>query len=251
MTSVTLGEAWNRTGAPRVLQGRVDQDGGVRVLLVDDEVRLARRVAEGLQHLGIDVDVEHDGESGLWRATETPFDAIVLDILMPGMNGFEVCRHLREREIWSPVLMLTAKDGEHDEAEALDIGADDYLRKPFSFVVLAARLRALVRRGAGPRPTVLRCGGLTVDPAARTCRRGDEEIELTRREFDLLEALMRADGDAVPKIELLDRVWGSEFDGSVNAVEVYVRYLRQKVDEPFGAASIETVRGVGYRMADE
>jgi DNA-binding response OmpR family regulator len=221
----------------------------VRVLLVEDEVRLARRVADGLQHLGIEVDVEHDGRSGLWRATEAPFDAIVLDILLPGMNGFEICRHLREQGTWAPILMLTAKDGEHDEAEALDIGADDYLRKPFSFVVLAARLRALVRRGGGPRPAVLRAGDLDLDPAGRTCHRAGEPIELTRREFDLLEALMRADGDPVPKVELLDRVWGSEFDGSVNAVEVYVRYLRQKVDEPFGAETIRTVRGVGYRIA--
>ena len=152
--------------------------------------------------------------------------------------------------MWAPILMLTAKDGEHDEAEALDTGADDYLRKPFSFVVLAARLRALVRRGSGPRPSVLEAGGLTLDPAARTCRREDTPIELTAREFDLLEALLRADGDPVAKTELLDRVWGSEFEGSVNAVEVYVRYLRQKVDEPFSTASIETVRGIGYRIGD-
>ncbi|MEL7210477.1 MAG: response regulator transcription factor [Actinomycetota bacterium] len=221
----------------------------MRVLLVEDEVRLARRVAEGLEHLGFQVDVEHDGPTGLWRATETAFDAIVLDILLPGMNGFEVCRKLREAEVWAPILMLTAKDGEHDEAEALDTGADDYLRKPFSFVVLAARLRALARRGGGPRPAILRAGDLAVDPAARTCHRGDEPIELTAREFDLLEALLRAGGIPVPKAELLDRVWGSEFDGSVNAVEVYVRYLRRKIDEPFDEPLIETVRGVGYRVA--
>ena len=221
----------------------------VRVLVVEDEVRLAEFIQEGLNAEGFDVEVTHDGLDGLWRARERPYDAIVLDILLPGMNGYKVCRTLREEGVWTPILMLTAKTGEYDEAEALDTGADDFLSKPFSFVVLAARLRALARRGATPRSPELVAGDLALDPAQRTCRRGDVPIELTRREFALLEALVRHAGDNVAKARLLSEVWGDDFDGDDNVVEVYVRYLRRKIDEPFGRRSLQTVRSIsGYRL---
>ncbi len=213
---------------------------------------MALVVGEGLSEDGIDVDIELDGRAGLWRATEGSYDAIILDIMLPGMNGYEVCRELRRAEIWTPVLMLTAKDGEFDEAEALDIGADDFLRKPFSFVVLAARLRALARRGTPARPAVLRCGSLTLDPATNQVTRGGVGIDLTRREYSLLETLIRADQNVVSRQDLLDRVWGMDDEPSSNVVDVYIRYLRQKVDEPFVAegetAIITTVRGAGYRL---
>ncbi|MGH1489422.1 MAG: response regulator transcription factor [Acidimicrobiales bacterium] len=224
----------------------------MRVLLVEDEERLAAIVQEGLGDEGIDVDVEHDGRSGLWRATEGSYDAIILDIMLPGMNGYEICREIRAAEVWTPILMLTAKDGEFDEAEALDIGADDFLRKPFSFVVLLARIRALVRRGAPPRPAILACGDLTLDPTTSTVTRARDgepvEIELTRREYAVLEMLMRADGNAVSRQSVLDRVWGMDDEPASNVVEVYIRYLRQKIDEPFDHPIINTVRGVGYRL---
>jgi DNA-binding response OmpR family regulator len=226
----------------------------VRVLLVEDEERLAMVVQEGLGDEGVAVDVEHDGRAGLWRATEGSYDAIILDIMLPGLSGYEVCRELRAAEIWTPVLMLTAKDGEFDEAEALDTGADDFLRKPFSFVVLMARLRALVRRGAPPRPTVLRCGDLRLDPVTSTVTRTRDgqpvEVPLTGREYAVLELLMRADGNAVRRQDIKDRVWGMDDEPASNVVEVYVRYLRQKIDEPFDSAIITTVRGVGYRLVD-
>ncbi len=209
-------------------------------------------VQEGLGDEGVAVDVEHDGRAGLWRATEGSYDAIILDIMLPGLSGYEVCRELRAAEIWTPVLMLTAKDGEFDEAEALDTGADDFLRKPFSFVVLMARLRALVRRGAPPRPTVLRCGDLRLDPVTSTVTRTRDgqpvEVQLTGREYAVLELLMRADGNAVRRQDIKDRVWGMDDEPASNVVEVYVRYLRQKIDEPFDSAIITTVRGVGYRL---
>lgn len=239
----------------------------VRVLLVEDEERLANIVKEGLVDEGIDVDVEHDGRAGLWRATEGSYDALVLDIMLPGMNGYEICREIRAAEIWTPILMLTAKDGEFDEAEALDIGADDFLRKPFSFVVLLARLRALARRGSPARPAVLRCGSLRLDPATSTVTRelaaegrsvpgGEEgrrpvEIELTRREYAVLEMLLRAGGNPVGRQEIIDRVWGMDDEPASNVVEVYIRYLRQKIDEPFDTPIINTVRGVGYRLIDD
>ena len=211
-------------------------------------------VQEGLGDEGVAVDVEHDGRAGLWRATEGSYDAIILDIMLPGLSGYEVCRELRAAEIWTPVLMLTAKDGEFDEAEALDTGADDFLRKPFSFVVLMARLRALVRRGAPPRPTVLRCGDLRLDPVTSTVTRTRDgqpvEVQLTGREYAVLELLMRADGNAVRRQDIKDRVWGMDDEPASNVVEVYVRYLRQKIDEPFDSAIITTVRGVGYRLVD-
>jgi DNA-binding response OmpR family regulator len=220
----------------------------VRVLVVDDEVHLANVVARGLTAEGFTVEVSNDGNDGLWRARERQYGAIVLDLLLPGMNGFEVCRTLRAEGVWTPILMLTAKNGEYDEAEALDTGADDFLAKPFSFVVLVARLRALQRRGGAARAPVLCAGNLTIDPGTRLCMRGDVSVELTAREFDLLEALLRRSGDVCGKRELLDDVWGHDFGGDANVVEVYVGYLRRKIDAPFGRASLQTVRGVGYRV---
>ena len=209
---------------------------------------LAEAIRDGLQAEGFDVDAVHDGLDGLWRAREGSYDAIVLDILLPGMNGYKVCRTLREEEVWTPILMLTAKDGEYDEAEALDTGADDFLSKPFSFVVLLARLRALFRRGAPPRPAVLELGPLRLDPATRSAAHGDVEVALTAREFSLLEYLMRRDGNVSSKPEILDHVWGMDFAGDPNVVEVYVGYLRRKLDETFGTKMIHTVRGSGYRL---
>jgi two-component system OmpR family response regulator len=223
----------------------------MRVLVVEDEVHLAEAITEGLTAEGFDVDAVHDGIDGLWRAREGSYDAIVLDVLLPGMNGYRVCKTLREEEIWTPILILTAKDGEWDEAEALDTGADDFLSKPFSFVVLLARLRALFRRGAPPRPAVLEFGPLRLDPATRTAARDDVEIALTAREFALLEYLMRRDGNVASKAEILDHVWGMDFAGDPNVVEVYVGYLRRKVDQPFDLALIRTVRGAGYRLCLE
>ena len=220
----------------------------MRVLVVEDEVHLANVVARGLGAEGFIVEVTHDGLDGLWRARERQYGAIVLDILLPRMNGFEVCRTLRAEGVWTPILMLTAKSGEYDEAEALDTGADDFLAKPFSFVALVARLRALQRRGGSSRPSVLRVGDLTIDPGTRVCSRGEVRVELTAREFDLLEALLRRAGDVCGKLELLDAVWGHDFGGDANVVEVYVGYLRRKIDAPFGRASLQTVRGVGYRV---
>ena len=221
----------------------------MRVLVVEDDVGLAQAIAEGLDDEGFDVELSHDGLDGLWRARERPYGAIVLDILLPGMNGYKVCQTLREEGIWTPVLMLTAKTGEYDEAEALDTGADDFLSKPFSFVVLVARLRALARRDAGPRPPELMAGDLALDPVHRTCRRGDVPIELTRREYALLEALLRHLGEGVTTVQLLREVWGDDFDGHVNVVQVYVGYLRRKIDVPFGRRSLQTMSGSGgYRL---
>ena len=219
----------------------------VRVLVVEDEVHLGETLVRGLQAEGFDVELVRDGAEGLWRARERPYAVVVLDILLPGMNGYQVCRSLRAAGVWTPVLMLTAKSGEYDEAEALDIGADDFLSKPFSFVVLVARLRALARRGAS-RPPTLVSGDLVVDPAGRTCHRGDAAVPLTPRELALLTALLRRDGDVAPKHDLLHEVWGDDFDGDANVVEVYVGYLRRKIDAPFGRKSLQTVRGAGYRV---
>ena len=219
--------------------------------MVEDEVGLAEAIELGLTTEGFTVEVVHDGLEALWRARERRYDAIVLDLLLPGMNGFEICRTLRSEEIWTPILILTAKDGEYDEAEALDTGADDYLAKPFSFVVLVSRLRALHRRGATPRRSILELGDLVVDPVSRQCRRSDTPIALTAREFDLLEALMRDPGAVRSKFDLLETVWGADFDGEPNVVEVYVGYLRRKIDLPFGRQTLQTVRGAGYRMADD
>jgi DNA-binding response OmpR family regulator len=223
----------------------------MRILVVEDEEHLAAAVADGLTAEGFDVDVSYDGNDGLWRAREGSYDAIVLDVLLPGIHGYKVCRTLRDEGIWTPILILTAKDGEYDEAEALDTGADDFLSKPFSFVVLLARLRALIRRGAPPRPNVLTVGTLTLDPAARRVRRDETEIRLTAREFALLEFLMRKDGNVASKTEILDHVWGIDFAGDPNVVEVYVGYLRRKIDQPFGMETLQTVRGAGYRLASD
>ena len=222
--------------------------GGMRVLVVEDEVALADAIARGLKAESFDVDVVHDGREGYEKARDGAYDLMVLDIMLPSMNGYRVCRALREDEVWTPILMLTAKDGEYDEAEALDTGADDFLSKPFSFVVLVARLRALARRRTDHNLQPLEAGDLVLDVVSRTCRRGDAEISLSPREFALLEALLRHKDEIVSKQELLERVWGEEFEGDPNVVEVYVGYLRRKVDRPFGRTDLETIRGEGYRI---
>jgi DNA-binding response OmpR family regulator len=223
----------------------------VRVLLIEDEVTLADAIRRGLAADGFEVDAVHDGLEGLALAREQRHAAIILDIMLPGMNGFQVCRTLREEGVWTPILMLTAKDGEWDEAEALDTGADDFLSKPFSFIVLVARLRAILRRGTGPRPSVLQVGDLQLDPASHECHRNGTAIELTAREFALLEHLMRHEDEVVSKASLLTQVWGQDGEADANVVEVYLGYLRKKVDAPFGRHSLVTVRGVGYRVVDD
>lgn len=220
----------------------------MRVLVVDDEKRLAAGMRAGLEAEGFAVDVALTGTDGFWMAREEPYDAIILDVLLPGMNGYRVCAQLRENGIWTPILMLTAKEGEWDEVEALDTGADDFLTKPFSYAVLLARLRALVRRGAQERPTVLEAGDLRFDPAARRVWRGDDELELTAREQSLLEFFLRHRGDVVSKRAILDHVWDFDFEGDDNIVEVYVGRLRNKLDRPFGRKALTTVRGQGYRL---
>jgi DNA-binding response OmpR family regulator len=221
----------------------------MRILVVEDEPRLAEGVRAGLVADGFAVDVAHTGTDGLWLAREEPFDAIVLDLMLPGVSGYRVCHLLRAEGNWTPILMLTAKDGEWDEVEGLDAGADDYLTKPFSHAVLVARLRALLRRGAHERPAVLSAGDLRLDPASRQAWRGDTELALTSRELSLLEFLLRRRGEVLSKREILAHVWDFDFDGDPNIVEVYVRHLRDKLDRPFGRASIETLRGAGYRLA--
>jgi DNA-binding response OmpR family regulator len=216
--------------------------------MVEDELRLADTVHRGLTDAGFVVDLVHDGENAVWAATEHSYDVIVLDIMLPKLNGYRVLELLRARGIWTPVLMLTAKDGEYDQTDAFDLGADDYLTKPFSFLVLVARLRALIRRGGPERPVVLMAGDLTLDVARRRVERDGREITLTPREYGLLEFLMRHRGDTVSKAEILAGVWDPAFDGDPNVVEVYVRYLRKKIDTPFARHAIETVRGMGYRL---
>lgn len=223
----------------------------MRVLVIEDEENIARALEIGLRSEGFDVDVEHTGDMGLWRAREGSFDAIILDLLLPGMNGYKVCAALREDGNRTPILMLTAKDGDLDEVEGFETGADDYVTKPFSFPVLVARLRALIRRGPAGHDMELTKGDLRLDVRLAEAWRGDSRLDLTAREFRLLEALLQADGGAVSKQELLDRVWGFDFPGGPNIVEVYVRYLRQKVDAPFGRNSIETIRNIGYRVVDD
>ncbi len=220
----------------------------MRVLVVEDEVKLASYVKRGLEREGYAVDVALDGERGLWLATSQPYDVIVLDILLPKVNGYRVCAELREQGVWTPILMLTAKSGEFDEAEALDTGADDFLSKPFSFVVLLARLRALIRRAGGERPPVLRVGDLTLDPAAHRVAVGDAEVDLTATEFCVLQQLMRHAGDVLSKRDILESCWDWAFEGDPNIVEVYVRHLRKKLDIPFGRSQLVTVRGAGYRL---
>lgn len=221
----------------------------MKVLVVEDEAQLADAVRRGLEGEGIAVDVMHDGVDGLWAATETAYDAIVLDLMLPGLSGRDVLVGLRERGVWTPVLVLTARDGDDVQVSLFDRGADDFLPKPFSFDVLLARLRALVRRGAPERPVVLAAGDLRLEPARRRVARGGVEITLTPREYGVLELLLRRGGDVVTKREILENVWDSAFDGDPNVVEVYISYLRRKVDTPFGCRSIVTVRGMGYRMS--
>jgi DNA-binding response OmpR family regulator len=223
----------------------------VRVLVVEDEVGLAETVRRGLTADGFVVDVVHDGEEAVWAATESTYDVIVLDIMLPRLSGYDVVKRLRAQRNWTPILMLTAKDGEYDQSDAFDLGADDYLTKPFSFIVLVARLRALIRRGAPERPVVLEAGDLTLDPTRRLVQRGAVVIDLTPREFGLLEYLMHHRGDVVTKTQILDAVWDPAFEGDANIVEVYVRYLRKKIDVPFDRHAIETARGAGYRLASD
>ncbi|GAA4958977.1 response regulator transcription factor [Actinoplanes utahensis] len=220
----------------------------MRVLVVEDEKRLAWALRAGLEAEGFAVDVAADGTDGLWMARENDYDVIVLDLMLPGVNGYQVCATLRAERDWTPIVMLTAKDGEWDQVEGLDTGADDYLTKPFSFPVLVARLRAVARRGARERPVQLSAGDLRIDPAARRVWRGDTEIELTAREFSLLGFLARNTGDVVSKRQILEAVWDVDFDGDPNIVEVYVRHLRNKIDRPFGREAIQTLRGAGYRL---
>jgi two-component system, OmpR family, response regulator len=220
----------------------------VRVLVVDDDRRLARALKRGLEGEGFAVDLAFDGEDGLWHARENSYDALVLDVMMPGMNGLDLCAQLRAEGQWGAVLILTARGGERDEALALDTGADDFLAKPFSYVVLVARLRALLRRGRVERPVTLRAGDLTLDPATHEVHRGEQTVELTPRQFSLLELLIRRKGEVLSKREILDHVWDFAFDGDPNIVEVYVGQLRRRVDAPFGRTSLQTVRGVGYRL---
>ncbi len=223
----------------------------MRVLLVEDEERLAAAIAAGLGADGFTVSTTGEGGDALRRASTGEFDAIVLDIMLPCLSGYEVVRRLRAAEIWTPVLVLSAKDGEHDEADALDLGADDYLTKPFSYVVLLAHLRAVIRRGGPARPVALSAGDLVLDPATRRCRRGQTSIALTPREFAVLEFLLRHGEEVVSKNAILTNVWDVFYDGAANIVEVYIGYLRRKIDVPFGRASIETIRGVGYRLHDD
>ncbi len=220
------------------------------ILIVEDEVPLAEGVARGLRGIGYGVEIVNDGLSGLERGRSEEFNLIILDIMLPGMNGYKVCRALRSEGITTPILMLTAKSGEYDEAEALDTGADDFLSKPFKNVVLEARINALLRRSADGRAQPIVIEDLVLEPLPRTCRRGDTDIRLTPREYELLEALMRHPGQVVAKQELLEKVWGENFDGDPNVVEVYVGYLRRKIDDPFDRTLIDTVRGVGYKVGE-
>lgn len=220
----------------------------MRILVVEDEKSLAAGLKNGFEAEGFDVDVALDGIKGLALARARAFDLVVLDLMLPGMNGFRICSTLRHEGNWTPILMLTAKDGELDEAEALDCGADDYLTKPFSYVVLLARVRALLRRNLGEVPTELIAGDLRLDVAARRCFRGEVEIALTPREHEVLEFLIRRQETVSSKREILDQVWDFDFEGDPNIVEVYVRRLREKVDRPFDRETIETVRGFGYRI---
>ena len=220
----------------------------MRVLLVEDESRLAATLAAGLRAEGCVVVAASNGNDGLWHATEDEFDVVVLDIMLPGLSGYEVLRKMRDKDVWTPVMMLTAKDGDYDQTDAFDLGADDYLTKPFSFIVLVARLRALVRRGAPQRPAVLTAGSLSLDPSRRVVERADKPIALTPREYGLLEYLMRNQDTVVSKTDILQNVWDAHYNGPDNVVEVYVGYVRRKIDVPFGTKTIETVRGVGYRL---
>jgi len=222
----------------------------MRILVVEDELKMAGLLKRGLEEEGYAVDVAATGSDAVWAATENPYDAILLDVMLPDANGFEVCRRLRAGGRWAPVLMLTARNVVADRVAGLDAGADDYLTKPFSFSELFARLRALVRRGATERPAVLVVGDLALDPAARRVTRGDAAVELTAKEFALLEYFMRRPGEVLTRSRIIEHVWDFGYDGDSNVIDVYVRYLREKIDRPFRRESIETVRGSGYRLRE-
>ena len=222
----------------------------MRVLIVEDEVKMASLIRRGLREEGLSADVARSGDDALWMARATEYDAIVLDVMLPGTDGFAVCRALREAGAWSPVLMLTARDAVEDRVEGLDAGADDYLTKPFSFAELLARLRALVRRPPLERPTVLEVDDLRLDPATRRVWRGETEVQLSAKEFALLETFMRRPGEVLSRYHLLEHCWDHGYENRSNVVDVYVRYLREKIDRPFGCHSLETVRGVGYRLRE-
>ena len=223
----------------------------MKLLLIEDDKRIATAVKRGLQGDGFTVDVAYDGIDGLWMATEGTYDVLIVDLMLPGKNGFQICRDLRQQQDWTPILVLTAKDGDLDEAEALDTGADDYLTKPFSYPVLVARLRALLRRTTGQKPVPISVGDLRIDPGERRTWRNDEEIELTARQFEVLEFLVRRAGQVLSKSEILAGVWEHDFDGDPNIVEVYIGRLRARVDQPFGRHTIETVRDAGYRVVPD
>jgi two-component system OmpR family response regulator len=220
----------------------------MRALVVEDEVKMAALIRRGLVEEGYAADIARTGEDALWMANATPYDAILLDVMLPGRDGFDVCRELRETGVWTPILMLTARDGVDDRVAGLDSGADDYLTKPFSFAELLARLRALTRRGLSERPTVLEVGTLRLDPATREVWRDGVKVELSTKEFALLETFMRRPGHVLTRLDLLDHAWDYAYENRSNVVDVYVRYLRAKIDRPFGLTSIETVRGAGYRL---
>ncbi len=223
----------------------------MRVLIVEDEVKMAGLIRRGLRREGISADVAVKGEDALWMAGSTEYDAIVLDLMLPGIDGFEVCRRLRDDGVWSPILMLTARDGVPDRVAGLDAGADDYLVKPFSYAELLARLRALARRGSEERPTELRVGELRLDPAKRRAWRGKHELNLSAKEFAVLEVFMRRPGEVLSRFQLLEHAWDYEYENRSNIVDSYVRLLRKKIDAPFGVRSIETVRGAGYRLRED
>ncbi len=223
----------------------------MRVLVVEDEVKMAGLLKRGLEEEGYAVDVLRTGTDALWAGAENPYDAIVLDVMLPDVDGFEVCRRLRAAGQWAPVVMLTARSAVADRVAGLDAGADDYVIKPFSFSELLARLRALVRRGAAERPAVLRTGDLALDPAARRVTRGDVVLELTAKELALLEYLMRRPGEVLSRTRIIEHVWDFGYDGDSNVVDVYIRYLREKIDRPFRRDTIETIRGSGYRLRGE
>jgi two-component system OmpR family response regulator len=223
----------------------------MRVLVVEDHVKLAGLIQRGLRKEAMAVDVTADGEDGLWMAAATEYDAIILDVMLPGLDGFEVCRRLRNEGIWAPILMLTARDAVQDRVTGLDSGADDYLTKPFSYAELLARLRALVRRGPVERPPELRVGDLRLDRASRRAWRGGTEVELTPKEFAILELFLRRPGEVLSKFQILEHVWDYDYENRSNIVESYIRLLRRKIDRPFGTETIETVRGAGYRLRED
>ncbi len=223
----------------------------MRVLIVEDHVKMAALIQRGLRKEAMAADVTANGEDALWMAAATEYDAIVLDVMLPGQDGFDVCRRLREEGVWAPILMLTARDAVRDRVAGLDSGADDYLTKPFSYAELLARLRALVRRGPVVRPAELRVGNLRLDPARHRVWRGDAEIALSPKEFSLLETFMRRPGEVLSRFQLLEHAWDYDYENRSNVVDSYIRLLRRKIDQPFDIRSLETVRGAGYRLRED